>query len=174
MSQEYLSLPGFVPIREVAAFMGISGKRVLQLVMAQRLPARKVQGRYLVPVEAIASFERAPHGRIRTSPAPWRRYRAGAVVSLRRIDAPIRPGCEQALSERIAAMAEAGAHTFAGTMARYIWIASGVLSLVLIWKSTEASPVAIECAMEALRDAIEGYVVWEMAMDSTAQVVAHT
>lgn len=71
-------------------------------------------------------------------------------------------------------MADSGAHCIPGTMARYIWTAGSVLSVVLIWKSTEATPEGIEQAMAAFREALEGFVEWERATDSTSEATAHT
>lgn len=174
MSTEYLSIPGFLPIKQAAEMLGLSDKRVLQYILADRLPARKVGGRYLMPIEAVSAFEPHPHGRIRTSPVSWRRYRAGAVVYLRRIVAPVLAGCEQALNERITAISDRQEHTFPGTMQRFVWSSDGMFSVVLIWKSTEASPASLDRDMGAFRGALADLINWDKATTSTSEVGAHT
>lgn len=134
---------------------------------------RQMGNRYLIPIAALASFQAKPHGRIRQHPVEWKRY-ATSTVYLRRIDAQILPGCETALVDHITAMADQQEHCFAGTMQRFVWISGGVLSIVLIWKSTEASPAALERDMVAFRAALTDLVEWERAHDETSEVIAHT
>lgn len=172
--QEYLSIPGFLPIQESAKLMGLSDKRVLQFVLAHRLPAKKVQGRYLIPIEALESFQQQPHGRIRTQPVVWRKYRAGALVYLRHINAPILLGCNDAVREWIADVAEQQSHCFPGTMQRFISVIENRLDVVLIWKSTEANEEAIASNVAVFKAACADLVNWSNARDETSKVVAHT
>src|ERR1700731_4100585 len=95
--KEYLSIPGHVPVKEAAAMLGLSEERVLQHVRAKHLPSRKVDGRYMIPVNAVEDFHRKPHGRIRTTPAPWRTYRAGARVHILQIEVRVLAGKEAIL-----------------------------------------------------------------------------
>lgn len=62
------------------------------------------------------------NGRIRTSPAPWRIYRAGASVHIQHIEVLAYPGKQEDLRTRLQDLPRVQAHLFPGTMQRYISI----------------------------------------------------
>jgi len=172
--EDYLSVPGYLPVRQAAMQLGLSEKRILQFILAKRLPSRKVSGRHLIPMGALDHFAPGPHGRVRTQPAPWRKYRAGAKVSLRHIVAPVLPGRTQDAQEYLAELAEQQAYCFAGTMQRFLFVDGSHLHLVLVWKSTEIDQEALARDVSTFMAATDDLVDWRQARDDTSEVVAHT
>jgi excisionase family DNA binding protein len=176
--KEYLSIPGHVPVKEAAAMLGLSEERVLQHVRARHLPSRKVDGRYMIPTQAVEEFQRRPHGRIRTSPAPWRVYRAGARVHSLQVEVRLRPGKEQELEERLQTTLQQQQHLFPGTMQRYISADEENpedVSILLIWKDTELTDEAtLQRDLEAFKHAFADLLDWEHARYITKRALIHT
>lgn len=176
--REYLHIPGHIPIKEAAEMLGLSDKRVLQYILAKRLPARKVQGRYMIPVVAVQEFQQKPHGRIRTSPTPWRIYRAGASVHIQQIEVLAYPDKQEDLRSRLQDLPRVQAHLFPGTMQRYISIDQSNpvrISILLIWKDTELpDQAALQDDLEVFKADFAGLLDWGSARTTTAQAIAHT
>jgi excisionase family DNA binding protein len=176
--KEYLRIPGHVPVKEAAAMLGLSEERVLQHVRARHLPSRKVDGRYMIPAQAVEAFRRKPHGRVRTAPAPWRIYRAGASVHLLQIDVQILPGQERLLDEKLHALLSEQQHLFPGTMQRYISVDqedARCLSMLLIWKDTElTNEEALQSDFAAFKAAFAHLLDWEHARYSNRQAIIYT
>lgn len=173
MATEYLSIPGYLPAKQAAHYLGCSTERVLQFARAGRLPSRVVDGRYLIPESALTAFHPKPHGRIRTKPVPWRRYRT-TTVYMRQIDVPIVPDCAKDVALVVEAITESQEHLFPGAMTRFISIEDGTLALLLIWKSTEMDVKQLEHAVEAFLADFVGLLDWERMRDVTREAVAYT
>lgn len=173
VNQDYLSIPGYLPIKEAAVLMGLSTERVLQHVRAKRLPCRKIAGRYLIPLAALSSFKRKPHGRIRTSAVAWRCYRT-ATVFVRQVDVPVCSGQLDAVMARLDEVAREQRHCFPGTMQRLISAHEHTLSLLLVWKSTELDEAALQQSMCAFREEFADLLNWQVARDMTGEAMAYT
>jgi excisionase family DNA binding protein len=177
--REYLHISGHVPIKEAAEMLGLSDKRVLQYILAKRLPAHKVQGRYMIPTEAVQEFQQKPHGRIRTTPTPWRVYRAGASVRIQQIEIPAYPEREEELRTRLRALSQEQEHLFPGTMQRYICLIEGSevprVSILLIWKDTELPDESdLDHSLENFKADFFDLLDWQKARVTAAQALAHT
>jgi len=177
--REYLHVPGHVPIKEAAEMLGLSDKRVLQYILAKRLPAHKVQGRYMIPTEAVQEFQQRPHGRIRTAPTPWRIYRAGASVRVQQIEVPAYPERQEDLRSKLQALPQEQEHLFPGTMQRYICIIEQSepvrISIMLIWKDTELPDESVlEKSLESFKTDFAGLLDWRSARIIVAQAIVHT
>lgn len=177
--REYLHIPGHVSIKEAAEMLGLSDKRVLQYVLSKRLPAHKVQGRYMIPTEAVRAFQQRPHGRIRTAPTPWRVYRAGASVRVQQIEVQAYPDCQEEVRHKIQELTREQGHLFPGTMQRYICLVDQSepvrVSILLIWKDTEVPDESImEQSLEHFKSDFAHLLDWEQARTILAQAVAHT
>lgn len=177
--REYLHIPGHVPIKEAAEMLGLSDKRVLQYILSERLPAHKVQGRYMIPTEAVREFQQRPHGRIRTTPTPWRVYRAGASVRIQQIEVPAYPERQEELRARLQALSQEQEHLFPGTMQRYICLIDQreplCVSILLIWKDTELPDESVlESSLENFKADFAGLLDWSSARVVVAQAIAHT
>lgn len=176
--KEYLRIPGHVPVKEAAAMLGLSEERVLQHIRARHLPSRKVDGRYMIPVQAVEEFHRKPHGRIRTNPALWRTYRAGAKVHSMQIEVQLQPGRAQALQERLQTTLQQQQHLFPGTMQRYISADEENpehISILLIWKDTELTDeAALHRDFETFKSEFADLLDWEHARSVTRRALIHT
>jgi excisionase family DNA binding protein len=177
--REYLHIPGHVPIKEAAEMLGLSDKRVLQYILSKRLPAHKVQGRYMIPAEAVKEFQQRPHGRIRTTPTPWRLYRAGASVHVQQIEVQVHPGKEEDVQARLQALPQEQDHLFPGTMQRYICLVEQAkpvyISIMLIWKDTELPDERVlERGLEGFKADFADVLDWESARIVVARAIAYT
>ncbi|HEU5380251.1 MAG TPA: helix-turn-helix domain-containing protein [Ktedonobacteraceae bacterium] len=176
--REYLHIPGHIPIKEAAEKMGLSDKRVLQYILEKRLPAHKVQGRYMIPLTALEEFQHKPHGRIRTTPTPWRVYRAGASVHMQHIEVLSYPDKQQALREKLLALPQEQKHLFPGTMQRYISIDRGeppCVRILLIWKDTELPDEAtLEHALEVFKLDFAELLDWQSVRNIETEAIVHT
>ena len=177
--QEYLRIPGHVPIKEAAEMLGLSDKRVLQYILSKRLPAHKVQSRYMIPIEAVQEFQQKPHGRIRTTPTPWRVYRAGANVRVQQIEVQTYPEREEDLRAKLLELSQKQEHLFPGTMQRYICLVDRsepmCVSIMLIWKDTELPDESVlEKDLEDFKADFAGLLNWESARAIGAQAIVHT
>lgn len=177
--REYLTIPGHMPVKAAAALLGLSEERVLQHVRAGRLPGHKVDGRYMLPVEAVEQFRREPHGRIRTRPAPWRLYRGGARVHTLRIETTARPGHEQEVIRRVTALAATQEHLFPGTMQRYVFTDEATppqITILLIWKDTELAggEAQLQQALKAFKEEFADVFNWERARYALTHALAYT
>jgi excisionase family DNA binding protein len=173
---EYLSIPGYVPVAEAARLLGLSPERVCQHLRAGHLPYRRVSGRYLIPLEAVQTFRRHPHGRTRKAPPPWKVFRTGTTVHTLSIEVAPRAGCEQRAWQRLAALATTQEHTFPGTMQRYILASADEpsITLMLIWKDTEAEMCAIDAALERFKHDFADVLDWQHANARLTQAIAYT
>jgi excisionase family DNA binding protein len=176
--KEYLRIPGHVPVKEAAAMLGLSEERVLQHIRARHLPSRKVDGRYMIPLQAVEDFHRRPHGRIRTTPAPWRVYRAGARVHTLQIEVPLLNGNFQALQEKLQATLQQQQHLFPGTMQRYISAdeeSPEHITILLIWKDTELTDAeALQRDFASFKAEFADLLDWEHARYANKQAMLHT
>jgi hypothetical protein len=176
--KDYLRIPGHVPVKEAAAKLGLSEERVLQHIRASHLPSRKVDGRYMIPVQAVEEFHRKPHGRVRTTPAPWRVYRAGARVHVLQIEVQLYPGKENILYEKLHTLLEEQQHLFPGTMQRYISTDEAeprCVSLLLVWKDTELTDEAtLQRDLDIFKNEFAEILDWETARYITKQAIIHT
>lgn len=177
--REYLHIPGHVPIKEAAEMLGLSDKRVLQYILSKRLPAHKVQGRYMIPTDAVREFQQRPHGRIRTAPTPWRIYRAGANVRVQQIEVPVNLGREEEVQTRLQALSQEQEHLFPGTMQRYICLVDQskpiYISIMLIWKDTELPDERVlERSLEGFKADFADFLDWDSARTVVARAIAYT
>jgi excisionase family DNA binding protein len=167
--KEYLRIPGHVPVKEAAEMLGISEDRVLQHIKAERLPARKVDGRYMILKEAVERFQLNPPGRVRTRTPEWRIYNTRNKLLALEIQANVRPGRQEALLERLKRFEEGQLHIFPGTNARYILKNNSdttfdAISVWLFWRDTEMPPEqARQEALVAFKSALEDLVEWGSA-----------
>jgi excisionase family DNA binding protein len=176
--KEYLRIPGHMPVKEAAAILGLSEERVLQHIRARHLPSRKVDGRYMIPVQAVEEFHRKPHGRIRTAPAPWRVYRAGARVRSLQVEVQLYAGKEQAFQEKLQATLQQQQHLFPGTMQRSISADEDhpeQITILLIWKDTELTDeTALHRDFEAFKTEFAELLNWENARYVRKRALLHT
>ena len=175
---EYLRIPGHVPVKEAAELLGISEDRVLQHIKAKRLPARKVFGRYMIPLELVEHFKQNPPGRSRTRAPLWRVYNIRSKLLSLDIEVQVIPGQEERLLEKLRTIQEGKRHTFQGTMARYIFRESATFSTVsiwLIWKDTEMPDEAKrEEELTAFKAELADVLDWETALQHTKEGIIYT
>lgn len=176
--EEYLYIPGHVPVKKVAELLGFSEDRVHHLIQEGRLSARKVGGRYMIPQQAVENFTRSPHGRVRTKPTQWRTYRSGANVRGMEIRVQIRAGQQEQLAQKILAMRENQQHLFPGTMHRYMFTDethAATLILLLVWKNTDLpDETTIAHELDSFKVEFADVLDWGTAQYSTLDASAYT
>jgi excisionase family DNA binding protein len=176
--KEYLRIPGHVPVKEAAEMLGVSEDRVLQHIKATRLPGHMVQGRYMIPLEAVEQFKLNPPGRLRTKAPTWRVYHARSKLLGMDIQVQVRAGQQERLLEKLSTIQKENRHTFTGTVARYILKDSPSftsLSIWLIWKASEMpDEVKRQRDFEAFKAELADVLQWETAYISIKEGIIYT
>jgi excisionase family DNA binding protein len=176
--KQYLSIPGHVSVKEAADMLGLSEDRVWEYIRDNRLPAHKVDGRYMIPRDAVESFHRKPHGRVRSKPVAWRSYRAGATVKALQIEVRVLARQREDLQTTLQAILEQQQHLFPGTMQRYLFARvddPDAIVIQLVWKDTELTDEeALERDLEAFRAAFAELLDWPTARYERLQAMLHT
>lgn len=174
----YLTIPGHVPVKQAALLIGVSQERVLQHIRTKHLPSCCVEGRYLIPQDALANFVRKPHGRTRTNPVHWKRYRAGASVYLLSIEVQAFPNRLKEFYAKLIDLEKTQQHCFPGTMQRTISANEddpAHITILLIWKDTELPKEArLQHDLEDFKSDFAGVVDWSTAHYSRKKAQAYT
>ncbi len=165
--KEYLRFPGYVSVKEAAAILGLKENRVWYYIRLNRLPARKIDGRSMIPEQAVQDFHIKPRGRVRTDPPPWRAYRGGANVCGLQIITRIEPAQLQSVQDRLQSIEQEQTYLFPGTMQRYIFVDENdphILLVQLIWKDTELTDEAsLMSDLEAFKAELSDLLDWTTA-----------
>lgn len=175
---EYLRIPGHVPVKEAAEMLGVSEDRILQHIKAKRLPGRKVLGRYMIPLEAVERFKQNPPGRLRTKATAWRVYNSRSRLLSLAIEVQVIPGQEGRLLEKLRTIQEENRHNFPGTLARYVLkegAAFSSVSIWLIWKDTEMPGEAVlEEELSAFKAELADVLDWETISQHAKEGIIYT
>src|SRR5205814_428126 len=175
---EFPSVPGYVSIKQAAEMLGITDKRVYRYIDLGRLPAYKSGGVFLLAKKDVRQFKLNPPGRTRAEPPRWRVYNPRSNVLVTEIQAPVRAGQQDRLTEKLKEIQQANRHTFPGTIARYIIKGNPKLASVhffFVWKDTEMPNESTrERALKELRDELADALEWESAHYSTNEALIHT
>jgi excisionase family DNA binding protein len=174
----YLRIPGRIQIKEAAAVLGVSSDSVHRYIKQGRLHAEKIDGRYMIPEQEVTHFQSNPRGRLRTEPANWRAYRAGAKVHAMLIDIQVAPNKQAVLQAKLQAALEAQEHLFPGTMQRYIFAHSdnpNMITIQLIWKDTELpNEITLQRDLATFQAAFANELDWQTAQVTKMQALLHT
>lgn len=158
--------------------LGVSDERVYQFIRDKRLPARRVSGMWMIPIEAVEQFRRAPTGRARTQPPYWRTYSSGIKLLCTEIDVHIRPGQEKVLSRKLRAMLRDDKHLFTGSIQRYVLkdkVDEMLVSIWLVWKDSELPDEAVHLAeLEAFKQEFSDVLDWETAVIREKEGMVYT
>ncbi|MEO7020711.1 MAG: helix-turn-helix domain-containing protein, partial [Ktedonobacteraceae bacterium] len=169
----YLRIPGRVQIKEAATILGVSSDSVHRYIKQGRLHAEKIDGRYMIPEQEVTHFQSNPRGRLRTEPANWRAYRAGAKVRAMHIEIQVQPNQQAALQVKLQTALDAQEHLFPGTMQRYIFVHSDnpdAITIQLIWKDTELpDETTLQRDLETFRAEFADLLDWQTARYTTMQ-----
>lgn len=165
--QEFLSIPGYVPVKVAAKMLGLSDDRILQHIQNGRLSSKKIGGRYLIPLGEVEKFQLNPPGRVRTKAPGWRLFDSRVKLLNITIYVQMRQGQEEQLTQLVQAIHDEQRHRFTGTMARYILKSSTTPDLVtisLLWKSNEIPNEQIrQRDLEAFKAEFASVLDWETA-----------
>ena len=177
--EEYLRIPGHVSAKEAAVMLNGNEDQIWYYIRSGSLPARKVSGRYMIPLEAIKSFRIKSRGRRRTDPTSWRAYRGGARVYGLQIEVQARSPQREELQTRLQALLlEEQKYRFPGTMLRQIFADADhphTILIELIWKDTELTDEAgLQRELEAFKAAFADVLDWETARYRRLQALIHT
>jgi excisionase family DNA binding protein len=171
-------LPGYVSVKEAAAMLGVSDKRVYQYVVAGRLPAQRIGHILIIPIDEVKHFKPSPSGRVRTRAPSWRSYRSRGTLLVTDIHVQVRAHQQTKLVEKLKAIQKGDRHTFPGTVARYVVKGDAALTyaqIVLVWKTTEMPDEATRRQdLVAFQEELAGILDWETAQYHTNEVLIHT
>jgi excisionase family DNA binding protein len=165
--QEFLSIPGYVPVKVAAKMLGLSDDRILQHIQNGRLSSKKIGGRYLIPMGEVEKFQLNPPGRVRTKAPGWRLFDSRVKLLNITIYVKMRQGQEERITQLVQEIHDEQRHRFTGTMARYILKSSTTPDLVtisLLWKSNEIPNEQIrQRDLEAFKAEFASVLDWETA-----------
>jgi excisionase family DNA binding protein len=163
----------YISIREAAKIIGCSPKRAYQYVTEGRLPAQRVGNMFIVPLEAVKAFQRAPSGRLRTKPQQWRTYQGSIRLFATIIQAQIDAGKREQLLQKFKDL-PADQNIFTGTMARYVTGDADSVEILLIWKEQEMPDD--ETRQQDLRSFQQAFpeLQWKTAQYRSQDVFLHT
>lgn len=174
---ELTGMPGYVTPKKAALMLGLTDKRIHQLIRAKRLPARKMLGRYVIREEAVEDFKRSPAGRLRTQPPPWRAYGSGIHLKGRGIQVQIRPGQEETFEKKLQAMREEQTHLLSGTMLRHILLEEDEPARVHIWlewKDNEADEETLARELADFKAEFADVLDWGTEQSSSLKGLLYT
>ena len=176
--KEYLRFPGYISVKEAAEILGSNEDRVWYHIRKKRLPSRKIDGRSMIPEEAVRNFRTSPRGRVRTEPINWRTYRGGAKVYALEIELQANPEQREELQTKLQTSLEEQKHLFPGTMLRYVFSAREnpqAITILLIWKNTELTDEdALARDLEAFKAEFADVLDWQTARYTTKLALLHT
>jgi hypothetical protein len=175
---EYLSIPGHVPVKVAAKMLGLSEDRVFQHIYSRRLRAKKVGGRYMLDIHEVEDFKRNPPGRVRERAPKWRIYDRRIKLLNTQIVVPIREGQEGLLEEKIQEIYIAQEYRLSGTMGRYILRnihSPELVTISLLWKDNEMpDEVTRQRELEAFKAQFADVLDWERAVFTHNEGVLYT
>lgn len=176
--KKYLQFPGYISVKEAADRLQLKEGKLWYNIRIKKLPAEKIEGRYMILESALKEFQADSRGRVRTEPTPWRNYRAGAKVYALQIEIQPLPGQREALRARLLAASGEQKHQFKGTMLRHIFANQANpdnIIIQLIWKDTELTDEAVlERDLEAFRAEFADALDWGTARYTRLQALIHT
>ncbi|QBD83627.1 helix-turn-helix domain-containing protein [Ktedonosporobacter rubrisoli] len=176
--EEYLSIPGYVPVKVAAKMLELSQDRITQHIHSGRLPSKKVGGRYLIPAQAVEEFRRNPPGRTRKQPARWRIYDDRVKLLSMLIQVRVRAGQRENLEQKLEKIYEEQQLRFEGSLARYILSNSAspdIVTIILHWKSNEMPDEARRKRdLEAFQQEFADVLDWESAQISEHEGLLYT
>ncbi len=175
---DFPDVPGYVSIKQAAAMLGITDKRVYRYIDIGRLPAYKSGGAFLLSVEDVKQFKLHPPGRTRTGPPLWRVPNLRSTILATDIYVQLRPGQQERLVEKLKAIQMADRHTFPGTIARYVVKGDAELMTIhifFVWKDIEIPlEVTNHRDLVAFKEELADVLDWETAQYKTNEVIIHT
>jgi excisionase family DNA binding protein len=176
--RQYLHIAGHIPVKEAALRLGVSEDSVQKYIKKKSLEAKWVDGRYMIPEEAVQNFSRVPRGRKRKKPVDWRIYSDGVEVCGLRIDVQARAEQAAQLQQRLQATAEGQQHRFPGTMQRFILTHDDnplALTILLVWKDSELLNEAdLQRNLDAFEVEFADLLDWQTARYTRMHSPLHT
>jgi excisionase family DNA binding protein len=171
-------LPGYMSIKEAAAKLGRSERRLYEYAQQGRIRAYKAGRTTMLLEEDVNAFQKQPVGRKRTTMPIWRTPTGDNLQYTTVIFANLRAGSEAKLAAKLAEIRAGKKHLLPGTVARYIARNAekpNEIHILLIWRSTVMPAEAErEAALAALRADLAEVVDWETAWSEQGQVLMHT
>lgn len=161
-------------MKEAAEMLGCSTVRVYQYIDSGLLSAQKVGRLTILPKKEVEQFRPHPSGRLRSKAPAWRTYRSHVTLFASVIQVQIRQNQQSALLKKLKAI-RSDAHTFTGTIARYILGDNEALLIFLVWKDTEMpDEAARQQELLLFQQEFADVLDWETAHICTKDVLRHT
>src|SRR5579883_951797 len=175
---DFENIPGYVPVKEAAEKLGLSRRRINDLVRTGRIRAFKASHVLMLLAEDVDNFKRQPTGRPRTRIPVWRLPGDKNIQYLTIIFARIRDGQGERFDAKLEEIRAEEKHLLPGTVARYIARSEEKpedVQMVLVWRSTVMPPASErEAALAALQAELAEILDWENAWSEYGRVLMHT
>lgn len=176
--RQYLRIPGHVPIKEAALILGVSDDSIQKYIKKKSLEAKMVDGRYMIPEDALKNFYRTPRGRKRKGAVSWRLYSDGVQVRALQIDVQIQAERAEQAQQHLRSIAEGQQHRFPGTMQRFILTHDEdplALTILLVWKDSELRNMAdLQHDLDTFEEEFADLLAWETARYTRLHSPVHT
>src|SRR5258708_14275743 len=128
----------------------------------------------MIPLNEVKKFKRRSSGRPRTSVPSWRISSGENIQFVTSIAVQIRPGQQQALSQRLEEIRRSGQHTLSGTIGRFIVESEtipGQVDMLFVWRSAVLPNEAErKQALAPFRPASPYVLVWDSSRYNPANI----
>ena|SRR5216683_5639358 len=168
----------YISVREAARILDVSERSVYGYLAKGKLTRVEIEGMILLESAQVLAFERRAPGRTRERVPPWHIPPGRNPLYLMTMVAPLQPGCDALLGEKLSAFRKQGKHEIAGTCERAIsrsLHAPDQLTIMLFWRGESLPPSGQrEQEIAALVADLAEVCEWEMALISEGRAFAHT
>lgn len=170
--------PEFVSVRDAAKMLGVSERSVYGYIEERKLPGFKATNLTVVALKDVQAFKRGTTGRPRTRVPEWRISDNDNVQYMTQVFIQVREGKKEALTRKLEDFRKGNAHTFPGTVARYIAHSKAVkndVQILLIWRGTVMPEDEVrDEALNTLREDTRDILDWENAHVEMHEILMHT
>lgn len=170
-------LPGYVTAKQAAKILGISHRRIYQIIETGRLPAVKAGQHILLSLEAIERFKPRLTGRPREKTPAWRSPRRGSTLRTLTIQVRVRADQQDRLQLKLWRIKQGGKHAFPGTMTRLIMkeeTTPPTITITLVWDPDLVAEDLLQLALRDFEDDLADVLDWETAIRKTGRLMIGT
>lgn len=170
-------LPGYVTAKQAAKMLGLSDRRIYQLIEAGRLPVVKAGEHILLSVEAIEQFNPRLTGRPREKTPAWRFARRGGTLRTLSIQVQIRADQQDRLQLKLWRIKQEAMHTFPGTTTRLIMkddTTPPTITIILVWDPAALPEDLFQIALRDMEEDLADVLDWQTAIRKTGRLMIGT
>lgn len=170
-------LPGYVTAKQAAKILGLSDRRIYQLIEAGRLPAVKAGEHILLSLDVIERFKPRLTGRPREKIPAWRFARRGSTLRTLSIQVEIRADQQDRLQLKLWRIKQEAMHTLQGTTTRLIMkddTTPPTITIVLVWDPDAVEEDLFQLALRDMEEDLADVLDWKTAIRKTGRLIIGT